>query len=178
MPSKSPSETRRCCLCLKERPLTSRWFERVPQATKGFSYECKDCASIRNRIGYRRRRLAEAQLRIPKMDELVSATIEHALRLCDGSASAAARALGIGRATIYRYTKKLGTKPSDYKNPDHAELAELEARWKELRQKRRIHLGLKRIEKELYEAESMEGWFETLRPHRKGQPVVEQVDGH
>lgn len=129
--------TRRCCLCREERPLKSSWFERSGSPRKGgFNYECKMCASLRNRIGYRRRRLAQAEARIEPLDDAIRRHCENALHLTNGDVIRTAELLGIGKASLYRYLQQWGTTSKSYVNPDHVELASLLAEWKQLHRDR------------------------------------------
>ena len=129
---------RACCLCQKTQPLTTRWFERASGSKTGFSYECKMCGSIRNRIGYRKRRIASAKSRTEDLQSVIDKHIAWTLRTLNGNVDEAADALGIGRASIYRWLKRRNETPKDFVSPDFAELAALEQEWKGLHDRRTL----------------------------------------
>jgi DNA-binding NtrC family response regulator len=72
---------------------------------------------VRFRAGPARAKASVQMIDYKKLDFVIRAHVEKIIRECDGNALEAARILGIGKTTIYRYMKKWRPKTNFPKPP-------------------------------------------------------------
>jgi len=98
------SATRCCSRCGVERPLTAAWWRAQHdrrRPNQQWSSACKACLSLAGRIDYQTR---TARTLIRPVDDVLRELLTRALRLCSGEE--AARRLGIGHATLWRWVRR------------------------------------------------------------------------
>jgi transposase len=131
---------RRCTVCLERFELSAAHFGLTK---RGFAYVCVECKSIDNAIRYRRKKL-ETPTEVVPFAEQERRIILRALASARGSVDKAAKLLQIGRATLYRkldaYRAEGTFEVIDFEalRIIRKELAELEAKWENLRRRARI----------------------------------------